>query len=643
MSVSARSNTLVNSYNSNPAVARTRPPEAPRPAPAPPPPPAPATPAPQRTAATALTVRSSRLVAAHQQGARGLENQLRSGTPFRGTPALGTGGSANDPLAALSRGIPGASARVPPDLSAALLETPGTAGEHAEEGATVDFLRGKGALDTSESGPVGSRVTNDLNRGRLVGFRTDSTRENGQVTSRSTATTDTRMTGSGTTTTTNRSTSEADGRDIHTRTTTSNQRTAEGSTSRTDHSVRGTGSNGRAVESHQATTSTTRNGQTETTRTRTTHGTSGVNTTRRTSTAEAPAQRTRTQQLRHGMVENRTANLNVATYHRELLRTQAYSGHLGQAAPLRREQTGARAEVNVLQATADARGQAQVDLRTGRVNVSARLEGRADVVNVSARAQAGNANSVRGQVFAQAEGHVGARAEVGADVQFDPRNGNVRLGGGFSGFAGAEVTASTGYENRYVSVDAEVRGQAGAGATARAELSFNDGQLRANLDVSAALGLGGGFKINVNVNFRAIGEDLAQGAQDLWNGGRRVVGDMLHGAASFLGLTSPEPSGAAAIGGAFSNMGAMAARSAQTAFAGMSGAVAGARLMGNVLTAQSAVRAGASGIARAAQNLAAQARRTEQHNRQAARHIARQSIQSGFQAANFMMRALLRH
>ncbi len=181
------------------------------------------------------------------------------------------------------------------------------------------------------------------------------------------------------------------------------------------------------------------------------------------------------------------------------------------------DETGAGGEYHALAAQGSVDGAATVDFKAGNVNVGINATGQADLVGASGRAQLGSTSSVAGGGFVEGEAHIGARADVGAGVRFNPAQGEVGARVGAEGFVGAEVRGSVGYENRYGGASVTGRGQAGLGGAASAELSYSGGKLRARADLGAAVGLGGRVTVDLNVNVGNIVSDVGSGIADTWN------------------------------------------------------------------------------------------------------------------------------
>lgn len=184
---------------------------------------------------------------------------------------------------------------------------------------------------------------------------------------------------------------------------------------------------------------------------------------------------------------------------------------------LREDRTGAGFETHALAGQARFGTGGTVDLRNGDVNVGVNGIARADLVGASARAQVGTTTTMAGAGFVEGAGHVGARAQGGAGVSVNLSQGQATARVGVEGFAGAEVRASAGYENRYGGVAVTARGQAGIGGAAQAEASIRNGTVRVRADLGAAVGLGGRVTVDVGVNVGAIASDAMSAAGQAFN------------------------------------------------------------------------------------------------------------------------------
>lgn len=199
---------------------------------------------------------------------------------------------------------------------------------------------------------------------------------------------------------------------------------------------------------------------------------------------------------------------------------------------LTEDRTGAAASAHALGVTHEANAGAIVNLKSGDASVLAAALGRADLVGASGRAQVGTTTKAAGAAFVEGEAHVGARGQALAGVTVNLKKGSVRVGGGAEAFVGAEVRGTVGYENRYGGVAVTGRGQIGAGASANASFSYQNGSITARADLGAAFGLGGRVTVDLNANVGALASDVAKGAQAVANNvaeRARAVGSLVSG------------------------------------------------------------------------------------------------------------------
>jgi hypothetical protein len=226
--------------------------------------------------------------------------------------------------------------------------------------------------------------------------------------------------------------------------------------------------------------------------------------------------------MRRRLTESARATATVVSAGTE----SGWRGVRGSDQAERPDRTGGSGEWHALAGRAGASAMAGANLRQGRVSAQAGAEVAADVVGGSVEGQWGRAGSLQGAL-------VGDRAGANGGLDIDPRRGTATLGVGAEAFAGAEVSGSVAYQNRYAGVGVEARGQAGAGVAAHAELGLTQGRLRARADLGACLGLGGRVTVNVDVNVGAIYQD----SKDAVAGAARAAGGALQDGAHRVGST----------------------------------------------------------------------------------------------------------
>jgi hypothetical protein len=366
--------------------------------------------------------------------------------------------------------------------------------------------------DANNTGPGTADNAPLIRNGRTYGKSWESSGGGNSTTS-----TRTQVGGGDSKSTVNRSVTDAHGRTVNSNTTTESVRVGNQRLTESTRNAEARNTQGNHVLTETKSSSTTNaDGQT-TTQTETTRVNSqgGGSTSTQTSTTNGPSKMDKAKDfLRNN--SDVTATLGA-------VEKKGTVGVWKAEKKLEGTDTGAGGEVHALTVEGHARAAATVDLKTGNVNLGAQAGFQADLVGASGKAQLGNSMSVKGQVYAQGEAHVGARGEVGAGVTFDPRSGTAKVAVGAEGFAGAEVKGSVGYQNKYFGGEVEASGQAGIGGAARAEVGFENGKFKMKADLGACVGLGGRVKVNVNVNVGAIVKDGKEAVVQGYQAGKKAV------------------------------------------------------------------------------------------------------------------------
>jgi len=125
---------------------------------------------------------------------------------------------------------------------------------------------------------------------------------------------------------------------------------------------------------------------------------------------------------------------------------------------------------------------------------------------------------------------VGTEAGANAGVTLNPRTGTAKIAAGVDAFAGAKASATFRPSVRLMGEDISshsgITGEvyAGIGAKAKADIGFDEGRFRANVEIGAALGVGAGVKLAVDVNVvgvaRAAGKAANAAGQAVADGAR---------------------------------------------------------------------------------------------------------------------------
>ncbi|MBF94633.1 MAG: hypothetical protein CMH58_05665 [Myxococcales bacterium] len=128
---------------------------------------------------------------------------------------------------------------------------------------------------------------------------------------------------------------------------------------------------------------------------------------------------------------------------------------------------------------------------------------------------------------------VGAEAGANAGVTLNPRSGTAKIGAGVDAFAGAKASATFRPNLRLmgedISTHSGITGEvyAGVGAKAKADIGFDEGRFKANVEIGAALGVGAGVKLSVDVNVvgvaKAAGKAATQASEAVVDGARQIA------------------------------------------------------------------------------------------------------------------------
>ena len=120
-----------------------------------------------------------------------------------------------------------------------------------------------------------------------------------------------------------------------------------------------------------------------------------------------------------------------------------------------------------------------------------------------------------GPGYLNAEVFVGAEAEAGVEVNFNPMDGTANLGVGAEAFVGGKAEAEAGIEGQYGNLGGNAGVTYGLGAEFNADVGLEDWAVSAEFDIGATLGLGVDLGFEVEFDARETVGDLAGGAQDV--------------------------------------------------------------------------------------------------------------------------------
>ncbi len=119
-----------------------------------------------------------------------------------------------------------------------------------------------------------------------------------------------------------------------------------------------------------------------------------------------------------------------------------------------------------------------------------------------------------GPGYAKAEAFVGGEANIDAEINFNPMNGEVNAGVGGEAFVGGKLEAETGLESDHGKVGVNGGVSYGIGAEFNADVGIKDGKVQAEFDVGATLGLGVDLGFEVEVDAGQIASDVTSNVTD---------------------------------------------------------------------------------------------------------------------------------
>jgi len=160
---------------------------------------------------------------------------------------------------------------------------------------------------------------------------------------------------------------------------------------------------------------------------------------------------------------------------------------------------GNKLEVSALGYETDA----DASLSIGRDGVQAELSANAEAYALKAEYE-----GTYGPGYLNAEAAVLAEANVTADINFNPLNGDASITAGGEAFAGGKFEAATGLQGDNGKVEANAGVTYGIGIEAKADVGLEDGKVKAEVDLGATLGLGVDVGFEVEVDVMETAKDL---------------------------------------------------------------------------------------------------------------------------------------
>jgi len=105
-----------------------------------------------------------------------------------------------------------------------------------------------------------------------------------------------------------------------------------------------------------------------------------------------------------------------------------------------------------------------------------------------------------GPGYVKAEAFVGAEANVGGNIEFNPLKGDVNANFNAEAFVGGKLEGETGVRGEYGQANVNGSLNYGLGAEFDANVGMDDGVIKAKVDIGATLGIGGDIGFDVELD-----------------------------------------------------------------------------------------------------------------------------------------------